>query len=169
MRTNDEYVQFFLQAQASVVRIECLELYHPSFSQHYYVVRNATQGITVRHEDGIDYEYMYYPLRIKMVGLSSNLDFGIDVDLGDLGDLVPNELSRITGDAIRIKPTVIYRSYRSDALDKILEGPFSLEAKQISYNRDGCSFKARPKTLNNYSTGEIYDLTRFYPLRGFLY
>lgn len=170
MRASNEYLSFFLQSQSNVVRLECIEIIHSAFSKTFRIVRNAVNGVRVRHENGVWYNYEYYPLRLKMKAMSSDLDFGMNVDLGDLGDMVPRELQRIVAAGkIRTKPQVIYRSYRSDVLNKVLEGPYKMDAKTISYNREGCSFEASPSSINSSSTGEIYDLERFYPLRGFIY
>ncbi len=170
MRASNDYIEFFLNSRASVARIECLEIAHPAFSKTYRIVRNMVAGVTVKHEDGRMYEYEYYPLKLKMKGLTQDLDFGLEVGLGDLGALVPHELKRIKDAGMtKTKATVVYRSYRSDILDRILEGPYRLQAKMVSYMRDGSSFNAEPTIVNNSYTGEIFDLVRFFPLRGFLY
>lgn len=170
MRTSDNYVSFFLNCPAAIAKIECLEISHPSFSQVYRVVRNVTQGIRVRHEDSEWHDYIYYPLRIKMQTMSADLDFGVNVDLGDLGTLVPMEMQRVRdAGTIKTKASVVYRIYRSDVLDTIMEGPYRLEAKIISYTREGASFEATAAAMNINMTGIPYDLLTFYPLRGFLY
>lgn len=169
MDASEAYVEFFLNCAASVVRLECLEISHPSFSQVYRVVRNATQGVSVTHEDGLDYWHEYYPLKITPLDMTSDLDTGFRVDFGDLGEVLPKEAAAVlAGPDLRVKPTLVYRSYRSDRTDQILEGPYRLEVKAISYNREGCSFDAKAPLLNMSTTGELYKLDRFYPLRGFL-
>lgn len=167
---TDDYKSFFFQSSSNIVRLECLEIIHPQFTQVYRVVRNAVNGVVVKHEDGGSYEYEYYPLRIASMGVTSDLDSGIRVDLGDLGEILPKELRAIMkGTGINIKPIVKYRTYRSDILTYPMDGPLILEIKNLSYNSEGCSFQAKAPSLNVSTTGEIYDLTRFYPLRGFLY
>lgn len=167
----DPLVEFFLNSASSVVRLECLEISHPDFTRVYYVVRNATRGITVRHEDGIWRDYEYHPMRIQSLGITADLDSGIRVDLGDLGTLVPSEIKSVmAAGGMAEKPLVNYRVYRADVLDKVMDGPLRLEIKKVSRNDKGwCSFEAKAVALNASVTGEIYDLTRFYPLRGFLY
>jgi hypothetical protein len=168
MQAPDAYVQFFLNCRASVVRLECLEISHPSFSRVYRIVRNATQGVSVRYEDGVVYRHEYYPLKITPLDMSSDLDTGYRVDLGDLSEVLPRESAAVLGGNMRIKPAVTYRSFRSDRTDRLLEGPYRLEVKTISYNREGCSFEAKAPLLNMHTTGERYKLDRFYPLRGFI-
>ncbi|MDL2286227.1 DUF1833 domain-containing protein [Desulfococcaceae bacterium OttesenSCG-928-F15] len=169
MDAPEAYVQFFLNCSASVVRLECLEISHPSFSQTYRVVRNATQGINVTYEDGNTYWHEYYPLKITPLDMTSDLDTGFRIDFGDLAEVLPRESAAVlAGPDLRIKPTVVYRSFRSDRPDQVLEGPYRLEVKTISYNREGCTFEAKAPLLNMSTTGELYKLDRFYPLRGFL-
>lgn len=170
MPVSDQYISFFLDCPSAIVKVECLELSHPSFSQIYRIVRNVTAGIEVMHDDGVWYPYVYYPLRIRQQAIASDLDYGIEVDLGDLGTIVPVELKRIRDAGTNdIEISVIYRVYRSDVLNLPMEGPHYLKVHSISYNREGCSFEASASTANANKTGEPYDLIRFYPLRGFLY
>ena len=169
MNAPEAYVEFFLNCSASVVRLECLEISHPSFSRVYRVVRNATQGVSVTYENGVSYWHEYYPLKITPLDMTSDLDTGFRVDFGDLAEVLPKESAAVlAGPYLRVKPTVVYRSFRSDRTNQILEGPFRLEVKTISYNREGCSFEAKAPLLNMSTTGELYKLDRFYPLRGFL-
>jgi hypothetical protein len=56
--------EFFLASAPSVVRLDCLEISHPDFSQTYRLVRNAPVGVVVEHAttdvswifDGVDDE-----------------------------------------------------------------------------------------------------------------
>lgn len=45
-----ETAEFFLGSRPSVVRLDCLEISHPNFSQTYRLVRNAPAGIRVEHD-----------------------------------------------------------------------------------------------------------------------
>ncbi len=164
-----DYTEFFLSSKSSIVQLELLEIYHPDFTQTYYVVRNATNGVTVTLEDLSVQEFVYYPLRITGVGNREDLDFGLRIDLGDLGEVLPTEIDEIsckTGFAI--KPTIKYRTYRSDDLTAPLYGPLLLEVDAFSFNREGSSFEAKAPSLNINKTGELYKIARFPMLRGFL-
>ena len=169
MSGNKEYIEYFLNARACVALVECLEIRHSEFSQTWRVVRNVSSGVTVAHEDGHSFDYEYWPLEIRNLGARDDIDFGIKVNLGDLGEIVPMEIRRVlAGDAVLEKPIVTYRSYRSDDYSKPLEGPLRLEIKKVSYTKEGCSFEAKAPSLNISRTGEIYALDRFPSLRGFL-
>lgn len=164
-----EYSEFFLRSNSRVVQLECLEIYHPNFSKRYYVVRNAVLGVTVRHEDGVLRTYQYYPCKIEQNSSSDDLDAGYKITWGDLGEIVPNEMDRVrVANGFLTKPTVWYRSYRSDNLDTIMYGPILLEAGQFTFALEGSTFEADAPQLNVNSTGEVYDLVRFDALRGTL-
>ena len=114
-------------------------------------------------------DFTYYPLRITGNGTRENLDFGIRIDLGDLGELLPQELDRVSGDsAYDVLPTVKYWTYRSDDLTAPLFGPLVLEVKNINFNREGASMDAKAPSLNVSRTGERYTTNRFPMLRGFI-
>lgn len=158
---------FFLNSKSRVAQLECLEISHPNFSKTYYVVRNATLGVTVKHEDGVYHAYEYYPLQIVQNGDADDLDQGFSISLGDLGEIIPDEVDSVrSANGFGTKPTCKYRAYRSDDLDHVLMGPTFLEIKTFSFTREGCTFAATAPKLNVNTTGELYDLTRFDPLRG---
>lgn len=164
-----DYVDFFLAAPARVVKIECLEISHSQFSQVYRVVRNVTAGVAVTHEDGQQYFYQYYPLKIENIGARNDLDSGFSVTLGDLGEIMAKEIGNVMqGDAKLEKPAVLYRAYRSDILTRPMEGPRKLQIKDTSYNMEGATFEAKAQSLNINRTGELYTFDRFPSLRGFL-
>lgn len=163
------YAQFFLSSARSVAQLELLEISHPSFSQVYRVVRNNFDGVTVKHEDGLNYVYTYYPLRITRSGVTDDLDSTLQIDLGDLGDIIATEADNVrAAGTFLTKPTVKLRIYRSDDLNVPLYGPFTYEANNFAMTREGVSFTAQAPSLNVVVTGEFYTLTRFPMLRGVL-
>lgn len=90
------YAEFFLNSAGNVVQLECLEISHPAFTKTYRVVRNATNGITVKYEDGVLYAHAYYPLAIQSIGSRGDHDQGLSVNLGDLGEVLPKELDAVS-------------------------------------------------------------------------
>ncbi len=114
-------------------------------------------------------DFTYYPLRIVGVGARDNLDFGLKIDLGDLGEVLPTELDAVSSESgYEEKPVVKYRTYRSDDLTAPLFGPLVLEVRSFSFNREGSTFEAKAPALNVNKTGELYKIDRFPMLRGFL-
>lgn len=164
--------EYFFSASRSVSRIEGLAISHPSFSMDRFIVRNPNpwmQRQVLGHGDGTVQEYEYLPLRLKPKDSRGDLDFGMRVDLGDLGEIIPDELQRvIDAGTSHIRPTVIYRAWRSDKLNAPMIGPIVMQADEITRTRDGASFDAIAPYLNLTRTGEAYTLERFPMLRGFL-
>lgn len=164
-----DYTEYFLNSESSVIQYETLEISHPDFSKTYRIVRNNPNGITATIEGGSSVAFTYYPLRIENAGIKDDLDQSIRVHLGDLGEVLPLELDAVyTANGFDTKPTVIYRTYRSDDLTSILFGPVTLEIDGLAFTREGASFEARAPYLNISKTGEIYTIDRFPMLRGFV-
>lgn len=164
-----DLTEFYLNSKRSTVKLECLELSHSSFSQTYYLVRNATHGVTVTHEDETSHAYTYVPMRVERSGSTDDLDHWARVVLGDLGEIVPAELDRVrANDAFEEEPTVIYRAFRHDVLTAPLIGPVRLQVRDFTMDRNGCSFEAAAPRLNLSRTGERYSIARFPMLSGLL-
>lgn len=169
MSEFSEYAEFFLNSLSSVVQIETLVISHPDFSKDYLVVRNAVAGLSAKLETGATANFEYYPLRITGSGTRDNLDFGLKIDFGDLGETIPQELDRVAqANNFETTPTVVYRTYRSDDLEAPLFGPLYLEIVTINMAKEGATFEAKAPSLNINKTGEIYSLERFPMLRSFL-
>lgn len=164
-----EYTEFFLKSKSSVVQLECLQISHSLFSQTYYIVRNAVNGVTVTHEDTTSHDYVYYPLKLSLTGPRTDLDQVLNVQLGDLGDLIPNELDNIrAGSGFQEMPRVIYRTYSSADLTTPIYGPIVLVVKSFAMDRTGSVFDAKAPSLNSNKTGEKYSIARFPMLAGLL-
>lgn len=161
--------RFFLSSARSVAELELIEITHPSFSKTYRIVRNKFDGVTVLHEDGSVKVYDYYPLRVTRSGVLDDLDSSLNIDLGDLGDIVSAEVDLVRAAGTEAtKPVLKYRIYRSDSLSFPLYGPFTYEARSFVFTRQGTSFTAQAPALNVVATGEYYTMDRFVMLRGFL-
>lgn len=163
------YIEFFLNNSGGIIQFELLEISHPNFTKTYYTVRNATDGLTVTHENGDVIEYWYYPLKITSLGARGDLDQGFQISLGDLGEVLPTEVDAInSANGFNIKPTVKYRTYRSDNLLAPLFGPLIFEVQTFSFTREASTFEAKAPRLNINSTGELYKIDRFPTLRALL-
>lgn len=166
---TNPYARFFLSSPRSVAELELLEISHPDFSQVYYIVRNAFNGVTVTHEDSTSHAYTYYPLKITRSGATDDLDSSLNIDLGDLGEVVSAEIDAVrAGGNFLIKPTLKFRVYRSDDLTVPVYGPFVYDIAAVVLTREGTSFSATAQQLNIVTTGEYYTTTRFTMLRGML-
>lgn len=165
-----QYSEFFFNSASNIVALETLQISHPSFSKTYYIVRNAINGITAYLEDGVTMvTFDYYPLQIKQTGATDDLDQTMQIDLGDLGEIVPMEIDRaFAAGTMTTKPTLVYRVYRSDDLTAPMDGPFRFEITSIGSQGGSSSFTAEAPRLNSSRTGEIYTIDRFPMLAGFL-
>jgi hypothetical protein len=164
-----DYNAFFLNTAGSVVQLETIEISHPSFSQTYRIVRNAIFGMSATLEDTTLQNFTYYPLRLTPSKASDDLDQAIKVDLGDLGQVVPQELDNVNAASTFLtKPVFKYRTYRSDDLSAPLFGPLVLAITNLSFTKQGCSFNAEAPKVNINSTGESYTINRFPMMKGFL-
>lgn len=162
-------LSYFLDSRSNAVLLETIELSHSSFSQTYRLVRNHTEGVTVTLENSAEARFEYYPLAINQLGDKADLDTGIRIDFGDLGEVLPKEIISVrAAGTTNIKPTVLYRAYRSDDLSSPLIGPLRYEITNINFTREGASFEATAPYANINKTGESYNITRFFMLRGFL-
>lgn len=164
-----EYSEYFLNSRSDIKEFELLSISHPAFTKTYHVVRNNSKGITVTLETAVVQHFDYYPLQIKFDGVKNDLDYSLQIIIGDLGEVLPTELDAVAAaEGYQINPMVIYRTYRSDDLTAPLFGPIELEIESFSFKKEGASFKAKAPSLNLNRTGEYYDLSRFPMLRAFL-
>jgi uncharacterized protein DUF1833 len=162
-------LEYFLTRRRDDPAIELVEITHPSFTKIYRLVRNAAQGITVLLETGEEAVFDYYPISITELGDQADLDSGIRIAFGDLGEVLPKELDAVeTAGTMYIKPTVLYRAYRRTDLTSPVIGPLRLEAANFSFAKQGATFEASAPYINQNRTGETYNTTRFPMLRGFL-
>lgn len=112
-----ELSDFFFTSAPAAVRFQLLEIYHPSFSTTYRIVRNSTGGVYVNHEnEDFPTFYQYLPMRIEEIGSDNSMDQSLEVTIGDLGELIPIEIELATSaNTMNTKPTLTYREYRSDS------------------------------------------------------
>jgi hypothetical protein len=162
-------LEYFLSSRSDVVALETVEISHPAFTQVYRRVRNQREPLTATLETGVEATFEWYPMAITELTDSGDLDNGIRITFGDLGEVLPKELDAVTqADLMGVKPTVIYRVWRSDDLSAPMIGPLVLEATSFSFTQEGASFEAVAPYVNRTRTGEMYNLTRFKTLRAFL-
>jgi hypothetical protein len=169
MPNTAAYIEYFLNASSTIIQYETLELSHPNFTQTFYIVRNNTNGLTARLEDNTQVTFTYYPMNVKPSSDKSDLDQKLQIEFGDLGEILPTQLDAIIGaGGMSTRPICKYRTYRSDQLNTVMFGPVILEISAIAFNRTGVVFEAAAPALNIGKTGEIYSIDRFPALRNFL-
>ena len=161
---------FFFNSSRAVSRIDGFTISHSSFSRVFYLVRNPNPfrpELPLKHEDGTLHTYQYCPMALKPLASRGDLDYGLSITLGDLGELLPAELDLIlAADTNLERPAVVYRSWKSDRLDVPMSGAIRLQVDEITMSRDGSTFEAVAPYLNLTKTGSLYTRERFPMLEG---
>lgn len=168
MATIDE-MEFWLRGRHDDVRLELIEISHPSFSKNYRFVRNHADGVRVKHENGVYYDYEYLPLTIQPSESTDNLQQSFTIGIGDVGEVMPNEIRRLrNGSYPNVRPTVNYRVYLTSDLTKPMTSVLGLEVTDNQSKKQGAVFKCQAREVNRNSTGEVFNINSFPSLRGFL-
>jgi len=178
-----DLASFVLGAPSNLVQFSCLEITHSDFSTSsgaeddprpsgqsaYRLVRNAHEGISVTHEGPAGpFEYRYVPFSFKPLSAQDDLVQALQVTLGDVGDVIAKEIGVIAeANGLDERPQLIFRTYREDDLTEPMQGPVTLEIRNVTTEKDGATFEAHAPELNASRTGQLYTLTRFPMLRGF--
>lgn len=167
---DDQWVDFFFGAPSSTAEVPTLEISQPDFSQVWRVQAKYREGFWARLESGEQVFFQYVPLGLKLLEDRGNLDFGMTVTLGDLGEILPDEIqrARAAGSLRTSPPRVVYRSYRSDDMERPMFGPVVLQARTITRSPEGSQFDATAPQVNVSKTGRVYRSDEFPMLRGFL-
>lgn len=165
---EQKYIDFFLNSAVNIVAVETMELSHPSFSQVFYLVRNSIKGFTATDENAVSKTYQYVPMTISSSEVKDNMDASIEINLGDVGSIIPDQLKRIRdADTYHIEPDLVYRLYRSDDTTSPMLTA-KLKVSDVVFNRSGCKITAKAARFNVNKTGERYTIARFPMLRGCL-
>lgn len=165
---EQKYIDFFLNSSLNVSGVETMELSHPSFSQVFYLVRNSIKGFTAKDENGVTKTYQYVPMKINSSEVKDNMDASIEIDLGDVGTIIPQELELVRlANTYGIEPDLTYRLYRSDDTTSPMLTS-KLKVRDIVFNKSGCKITAKAPQFNVNKTGERYTIARFPMLRGCL-
>ena len=164
-----DYSEFFLNSGSEIIQYETFEVSHPNFSKIYRVVRNNAESLTATLENATTVTFEYYPVRITPSETSDNLDYSIEVEFGDVGEVLPIELERVAiANGFSTKPVFKYRVFRSDDLTQPLFGPLVLEIQSFAMDKTGCIFEAKAPNASLNATGLRYSIDKFPSLRFFL-
>ncbi|WP_454674836.1 DUF1833 family protein [Achromobacter pestifer] len=167
---NDLWVDYFFGAPARTAELQTVIISQPDFSQVWRLQAHYREGFWARLETGEQVFFQYVPMQLKPLADRGTLDFGMSVTLGDLGEILPNEIqrARAAGTLRTSPPKVEYRSYRSDNLERPMFGPLTLQAPTITRTGTGAQFDATAPRANISKTGMLYRPDLYPMLRGFL-
>lgn len=159
-----DYSEFFLSGRSDVMQYEMLVISHPSFSKSYYLTRNGPDGVSAGGNT-----WVYCPMEITPSGARSDLDFAVNILLGDVGVIAQAEIERVRdADGNLEYPSVEYMTFASNQLATPLNGPLSLTVTSFSLTRIGAAFECIPQIINRNRAGMFYTAANFPSLRGFL-
>lgn len=166
---TDAEKYYWLVGRHDEVRLECIEITHPSFSRAYRFVRNHADGVRVRHENGTYYQYDYLPITVQPSSSTDSLEQSFKMGIGDVGDVMPFEIDRLrNGKHATTRPTVNYRIYLTSDLTRPVMSVLGLQITDNAPQRQGSVFTCKAKEVNKTSTGIKYTLADYPTLRGFL-
>lgn len=166
----DQWVDFFFGAPCGTAELITLEISQPDFSKVWRIQKSYREGLWARIETGEKVLFQYVPMVLKQMEDLGNLDFGVNITLGDLGEILPEEIqrARAAGTLRTSPPQVVYRAYRSDDMERPMFGPVVLQARTITRSPDGAQFDSTAPQANVSKTGRNYRSDEFPMLRGFL-
>ena len=160
-------MEYWLRGRHDDVRLECIEIKHPSFSRDYRFVRNHADGVRVRYEDKVYRDHEPLPLTIRAGQSADNLQQSFTIGIGDVGEIMPFEIDRLRrGQHSTTRPTLNYRVYLTSDLTEPMTSVRGLEITDNQPQKRGAVFKCQAKQLNKTSTGVIFTIDLVPTLRG---
>lgn len=167
---DDLWIDYFFAAPRGAAQLQTVVISQPDFSQVWSLQSCYRDGFWARLETGEQMFFQYVPMLLKPLEDRGTLDFGMSITVGDLGEILPDEIqrARAAGTLRTSPPTVVYRSYRSDNLDRPMLGPITLRAQPITRSREGAQFDATAPQVNISKSGMLYRPDLFQTLWGFV-
>ncbi len=159
---KDELRELLTVATTGKGVVDGIEMYHSSWPKRLFLT-SAFPGFSAVHEDGNYYDYEYVPMSVAKASKQNDLSQDFSFTIQDLNEVVGVYLDLIPVDSDE-KPSVILRTFvwRDDnTVSDIQDGPYNLQAKDISTESQGCTFTASPPLTNYSGTGELYTFSRF--------
>jgi len=159
---KDELRELLTVATTGKGVVDGVEIRHSTWVDVLYIT-SAYPGFSAVHEDGNMYDYQYIPLSVTKATKQNDLSQDFAFTIQDLNEIVATHLDMIPLDSEE-KPTVVLRTfvYREDgSVSDIQDGPYTLQANDISFTAEGCTFTASPPLTNYSGTGEPYSFERF--------
>ena len=157
-------LNFFLNVEGGFVLLDLIEISHPDLTTPMRFVRNDLFGVTVKHEDGLEYNYGYQVFEVKRSATNRTLDQEISITFADFDDALMKALKKTNR---LIEPQFKYRQYRDDDLEDAVQILQTLEITDVNKDASGLvTFDAKAVQLNNVKTGEVYTVENCPLLRG---
>ncbi|EDV3611766.1 hypothetical protein OE855_002626 [Salmonella enterica subsp. enterica serovar Schwarzengrund] len=159
---KDELKELLTVATTGKGVVDGIQLNHSAWPEVLYIT-SVHPGFSAVHEDGQEYDYQYIPMSVKKANKQNDLSQDYSFTIQDLNEVVGVYLDLIPLETDE-KVSVILRTfvYREDSsVSDIQDGPYTLEAGDITTTSQGCTFTASPPITNFAGTGEIFTFERF--------
>lgn len=159
---KDELRELLTVATTGKGVVDGIQLSHSEWPEVLYLT-SVYPGFTAVHEDAQEYDYQYVPMAVKKANKQNDLSQDYSFTIQDLNEIVGVYLDLIPLETDE-KVSVVLRTfvYREDgSISDIQDGPYNLEAGDISTVPQGCTFTASPPITNFAGTGEIATFERF--------
>lgn len=155
------------QSNGVVGMLEAIEISHSKWDSVLRYVNDGDEAVTLKHEDGLSYEYQYAQIKITRSSNSDTLDQELSFNFGDLGEIVPKLIDAfILDDEIEF-PIVNYRVYLVGAYDAPVLVARNLELDSITRDNKGASCQSKAPSLNENGNGDRYTVDLFPSLIGY--
>lgn len=155
------------QSAGPIGWLESVEISHPNWPQVLHYVVNSSEPISLTHEDGQSFEYVYVPLTINRGGDEDNLDQKLSAMIGDVGTIIPDLIKLVLQDEEITPPVLNYRAYNMGNYDVPAWVVKDLEIAVVTRDHRGSNIESQAPGLNDSGNGEIYSPSTDESLEGF--
>lgn len=167
MEITEEVKQILDQSAGRLGIVEALEISHPKWPKVLRYVSNSNIPLTLRHENGQSYQYIYAQIKIERSTDSETLEQELNFVFGDLGGIVPELVDLFIRDEVITYPIVNYRAYFMGKYDTPIFIAKNLELDSVTRDWKGASCKSKAPSLNELGNGDVYTASSDPALIGF--
>lgn len=155
------------QSNGNIGMLEAIEISHSKWDSVLRYVNDGDMPVTLKHEDGLSYEYQYAQIKINRSSNSDTLDQELSFNFGDLGEIVPSLLDKFIYDEEIEYPIVNYRAYLIGNYEAPVLIAKGLELDTITRDNQGASCQSKAPSLNENGNGDKYTVDNFPSLVGY--
>lgn len=160
-----EFREFLTQSITGVGMVDGVEIHHPSLQSSIFMTP-VYPGF--QDSDGNFYEYV--PLAVNRSSKQGDLKQEFKFTIQDINEIVAIYVDQIPLDTA-FRPSVILRTFlyrNGGVIADVQDGPYHLEAENITFTDQGCTFTATAQQTNYSGTGIIYTGSRFPTLKAYM-
>ena len=167
MEITEEVKQILDQSAGRLGIVEALEISHPKWPKVLRYVSNSNLPLTLKHENGQSYQYIYAQIKIERSTDSETLEQELNFVFGDLGGIVPELVDLFIRDEVITYPTVNYRAYFIGKYNNPIFIAKNLDLDSVTRDWKGASCKSKAPSLNELGNGDVYTASSDPALIGF--